>query len=100
MNATSNHVFAAVGAALCAMAASADAAEMQATTAHCQSLPALQQRIVEKADQGMDALRQFVWRTKIIYGIDIFDVRQSLDAWRAQALCARQVTEVALPKQP
>jgi hypothetical protein len=98
MNATSNRICAAIGAALCVFAVPASAnSQVDVATASCQPLATLQQRIVDNADQGMDALRRFVWRTKFIYGVDMIDVRESLDAWRARKACARQVTHAALP---
>jgi hypothetical protein len=75
---------AAVAATLCVISAGASAADdRQAAASPCPGLSSIQQRIVAKSDEGIGALRQFVWRTKFIYGIDMFDVRERLDGWRA-----------------
>ncbi len=34
-----------------------------------------EQRAEQAAAQGPDALRRFVWRTRMIYGLNVFDFR-------------------------
>lgn len=51
-------------------------------------LTGLDARIVEKAAQGIDALRQYLWTTRGIYGLDMGNTVAWLDRQRAmQAGC-------------
>lgn len=61
----------------------------------CDSVSQVQRRIVEHADGDIDVLRAFVWRTAIVYGVDMIDVRQKLDKWRAAVECRRQLAAAA-----
>jgi hypothetical protein len=81
---------------LAAPAQAADEASVAATS--CRPLTNLQQRIVDKSELGVGDLRRFVERTRMIYQVSMFDVAESLDAWRAAATCAKQVAD-ARPKQ-
>ncbi len=74
---------------IAAPAGAADEATAMATS--CKPLTGLQRRILDRSNQGTDGLRHFVWRTRAIYDIDMLDVAQSLDTWRATAVCAKQV---------
>ena len=76
-----------------APASAADPSRVDA--APCKTLSNVQQRIVDKADHGIAPLRHFVHMTKFIYGIDMHDVAESLDTWRAGASCAKRVAELA-----
>lgn len=49
----------------------------------------LQQRLVDKADQGAPELVRFIHRTRMIYQLDVYEVAKSLDGWRAASRCAR-----------
>ena len=62
----------------------------------CDSVSRVERLIVERAD-NVDALRAYVWRTAIIYGIDMIDVRENLDKWRAAVECRRQVAAAGAP---
>ena len=44
----------------------------------------VQARIVEKAEQGVVPLRQFVWRTRMVYQLDLLESVAWLDQRRAQ----------------
>ena len=66
-----------------------------AADAPCMSLSYVQARVVEKADQGMGALRDYVFITRGIHQIDMAEVAESLDAWRAGARCAKVAAEKA-----
>ena len=68
---------------LASPAAAADAAA-------CKPLDHLQRRVVEKADQGVDALRQYILITRGVYQLDMMKVAGSLDAWRTRAGCTAQ----------
>lgn len=57
----------------------------------CASVSPIERRIVERADGDTDALRAFVWRTSRVYGVDMVDVREKLDQWRAAVECRKQV---------
>ena len=61
----------------------------------CPSVTHVQRKIVERADQGMESLRSYVWRTTIVYGIEMTDVAASMDAWRAAMACQEQVARAA-----
>lgn len=73
--------------------------EVSSTAASCRALTRLQQRIVDKSNQGMEALRGFVWMTKFIHGIDMYDVARSLDEWRAAAACSSRLADAASQRQ-
>ena len=79
---------------LLAWSAPASAEEAVVGTAACASPTKLERRIVEKAEQGMPALRRFVSMTRFIYGVDMIDVADSLDTWRANMSCATTVAAV------
>ncbi len=61
----------------------------------CPSVTHVQRKIVERADQGIDSLRSYVWRTNSVYGLGMTDVKQSLDGWRAAIACQEQVAQAA-----
>ena len=56
----------------------------------CGQLTFVQKRVVEKADQGIDALRQYLFVTRGMHNLYIMDVAVELDGWRAKAHCAEQ----------
>ena len=58
-----------------------------ASAAH---LSYVQGRIVEKAAQGMVPLRQFVWRTRMIYQLDLMETVAWLDQRRARLAACEQ----------
>ena len=62
----------------------------------CDSVSRVERLIVERADD-VDVLRAYVWRTAIIYGIDMIDVRENLDKWRAAVECRRQMAVADAP---
>lgn len=61
----------------------------------CQPLRPLEMRILDKADQGMVALRQFVVNTRMIYELDVTQVAESLDGLRARHACVKAEAEAA-----
>ena len=61
----------------------------------CDSVSPVQRRIVEHADGDVDVLRAFVWRTNIVFGVDMVDVQHKLDKWRAAVECHRQLADAA-----
>lgn len=69
-----------------ALARAADEGRVAATS--CKALSSVQQRIVDKAAEGIDPLRRFAHMTKCIYSIDMLDIARSLEDWRATAACA------------
>ena len=79
---------------LLAWSAPASAEGAVVGTAACAPLTKLERRIVDKADHGMPALRRFVSMTRFIYGVDMIDVADSLDKWRANMSCATTVAAV------
>ena len=58
----------------------------------CDSVSRVERQIVERADD-IDALRAYVWRTTIIYGIDMVDVRENLEKWQAAVECHKQMAD-------
>jgi hypothetical protein len=74
-----------------ALACTASQARDAAST--CESVTSVQRRIVEKADQGIESLRTFVWMTNIVHGVPMSEVSDSLDAWRAAVACRKQVAQ-------
>jgi len=97
MNITSQCAPIAITILLClGNAASVSAADQpQVAATSCKPLSSVQKRIVDKADHGIDELRNFVWMTHLIYGIGMLDVAESLDGWRAAASCGKQVADAA-----
>jgi len=61
----------------------------------CPSVTRVQRKIVEHADQGMESLRSYVWLTSRVYGIDMLEVKESLDNWRAAVACQEQAAQDA-----
>lgn len=61
----------------------------------CDSVSQIQRRIVERADSSDDvgALRDFVWRTSVVHHVNMIDVREKLDKWRAAVECRRQMAK-------
>ena len=61
----------------------------------CVSVSQIERRIVERADASddVDALRDFVWRTSITTRVNMVDVREKLDKWRAAVECHKQMAK-------
>jgi len=57
----------------------------------CDSVSPIARRIVERADGDVGALRVFVWRIAPIYGVDMVDVSEKLEQWRAAVECRKQM---------
>ena len=66
-----------------------------AADAPCTSIGYVQKRVVEKADQGIEALRNYVFVTRGIHQLDMAEIAGSLDGWRASARCAKLAAERA-----
>ena len=73
----------------------------------CASVSSVQRRIVQAANgDDMDALRALVWKTAIVYRINMVDVSRNLDQWRTavdcqkMALAAEQAAPVATADTP
>jgi len=74
------------------VAAGAVLASMPAQAApDCGSVSPAERRIVEHANGDVGVLRAFVDRTAIIYGLNMVDVRDNMDKWRATLVCREQV---------
>jgi hypothetical protein len=76
---------AALGATFLACSQGAFAADANSA---CAPLSQVQKRVVVKAEQGVDALRDFVYITRGIYRLDMVEIAGSLDGWLANAHCA------------
>lgn len=74
-----------IGAALSAPVGTSFAADAQIS---CSGLGHAQQRVLEHADQGIDALRRYVIITRPVHGISMVEVAESIDGWRAKAQCS------------
>lgn len=86
MNAISQKLFVSFGT----IAALGCGAAWAGTSAgNCGSVSRVQQHIVEHADQDMDSLREYVHMTNVVYGINMEDVKSSLDTWRAAIACQK-----------
>ena len=70
------------------------ASQAQDAQRACGSVTSLQKRVVERADQGIESLRSFVW-TERVHGIDMHDVKAGLDTWRATVSCQQEVAAAA-----
>ena len=66
----------------------------------CGPLTPMQASVVGKADEGVDALRRYVFITRGIHQLDITEVAGSLDGWKAQARCAKAAAEAAKAQPP
>lgn len=63
----------------------------QAAPSSCASVSPVAQRIVQRAEGDVDSLRTFVRTTAIVHGVNMVDVRENLDNWRAAVECRRQM---------
>ena len=61
----------------------------------CDSVSPVERRIVEHADGDVEVLRSFVGRITIVNGVDMFEVQDKLDKWRAAVECRRQLAAAA-----
>lgn len=57
----------------------------------CGAVSPVERRIVDRANGEVESLRSFVGLTAIVYGINMIDVRDNLDKWRAAVDCRAQV---------
>ena len=57
----------------------------------CGTVTPVERRIVDRANGEVESLRSFVGLTAIVYGINMIDVRENLDKWRAAVDCHNQV---------
>lgn len=60
-------------------------------TGPCSPLLPVRVKVVEQADQGVDALRRYITITQGIHQLNMMDVAGSLDAWRAEVRCAQRL---------
>ena len=63
----------------------------QAAPPPCASVSPVALRIVQRAEGDVDSLRTFVRTMAIVHGVNMVDVRENLDAWRAAVECRRQM---------
>ena len=67
----------------------------QAAPPSCGAVSSVERRIVERANGDVESLRSFVRLTAIVHGVNMVDVRENLDNWRAAVECRRQVAAAA-----
>jgi len=58
------------------------------SAARCEPLGFVQKRVVEKAQVGVEALRNYVEITRGVHQLDMRVIAASLDAWVSNARCA------------
>jgi hypothetical protein len=80
---------AALAGVLSAVASGPVAAADAVSSLACQAPTAKQARLVAKADEGVDVLRNFVFSRRHVMQVDLMEVGESLDKWRAGIECAR-----------
>jgi hypothetical protein len=85
-----------IGAALSASVSPALAAEAGAS---CNGPGYAQRRVLEHADQGVDALRRYVIITRSVHQISMVDVVASIDDWRAKAQCTTSTAADAAARE-
>ena len=75
---------AASGLLLAALAVAPVRAAPESEPAACREAPlsSLQQRLVDKSEQGVEALRQFVFNTRAIYQLDLVETADWVAARR------------------
>jgi len=94
-----HHLTASVRAACVASALLLVAAPSQAagpSESDCAALASpnrLEQRLLDKAGQGIDSLRQYIFITRGIHGYDIYEVVKWMDARRATAAACQARAE-------
>ena len=57
----------------------------------CGAVSPVERRIVERANGEVESLRSFANLTNIVYGVNMIDVRENLDKWRAAVECRAKV---------
>ena len=93
------HVVAAAGLGVVLSASLPSVSLAAEPAASCPQLTFVQRRVVEKADQGMEALRQYVFVTRGTHNLYLMDVALVLDEWRAKARCQEPAATVAEAEQ-
>ncbi|RZU00742.1 hypothetical protein [Rivibacter subsaxonicus] len=88
-------------ATLCAAFGAGPVLAADQASSSCTPLSTVQKRVVEKADQSVDALRNYVYITRGIHQLYMGDIAESLDGWRADARCQQQqkVASATIPKE-
>ena len=92
-----NHIKTIFPFALCIVGTllASTASQAQDAQRACGSVTSLQRRVVERADEGIESLRSFVWTTRAVHGIGMEDVKTGLDTWRATVTCQKEVAAAA-----
>jgi hypothetical protein len=83
-----------IGSALCASVATSLAADQGVS---CTGLRYSENRVLERAYQGVDALRRYVLITRPVHQIGMVEVIESLDDWRAKARCTKKGADASAP---
>ena len=65
----------------------------------CGTVTPVERRIVDRANGEVESLRSFVGLTAWVYGINMIDVRDNLDKWRAAVECHAQVAAAERARQ-
>jgi hypothetical protein len=65
----------------------------------CAPLGQVQRRVVQRAEMGVDALRDFVFVTRRIYALNMMEIAGSLDDWLERAHCTGVVVDEKAVRQ-
>ena len=71
-----------------------------AAPATCAAVSPVAQRIVQRAEGDVESLRTFVRTMAIVHGVNMVDVRENLDAWRAAVECRKQMAAAEQAARP
>lgn len=69
------------------------------SAASCEPMGFVQKRVVEKAQVGVEALRNYVEITRGIHALDMKAIAASLDSWVSSARCAGLVADEEMLRQ-
>jgi len=75
------------------------AGDSQLAASSCKPLTHVQRRVVEKADQGVEALRDYVFVTRATHQLDMMEIAAKLDGWRVEARCAERLADAAATRR-
>jgi hypothetical protein len=67
----------------------------QDTAAACPAVSNVERRIVVRAEGEVESLRSFVGLMAVVYGVNMIDVRDNLDRWRAAVECRKVAAAAA-----
>jgi hypothetical protein len=78
---------------------SALAADASSASSTCAPLGQVERRVVQRAEVGVDALRNFVFVTRRIYALNMMEIAGSLDGWLERAHCSGLIVDEQVVRQ-